>query len=133
MRPPVNARTVARIVAAHQTRPPIPITVEFRYDPADPYAVDLWFPSQRETWVLSRELLTDCRLGCEGPGGDVTVSPAASASEVRIELLSPAGHAVLWVDAAALTAFLDDTYRLVPAGTETNHIDWDLELSPVRT
>ena len=50
------------------------------------------------------------------------------AKEVLIDLLSPSGHAALWVADADVTQFLAATYQLVPAGTEADHINWAREL-----
>lgn len=109
----------------------VPVNVTLEYTARDPYTVvALLKRRDRVTeWVFARELLTDGRLGAEGPGGDVTVSPAANDSEIRIELSSPFGQAVIWLDADAVTRFLEETYRLVPAGTESRHINWPRELT----
>ncbi len=106
------------------------ITVTFQYDPADPFAVTLLLESRgkRVKWMFARELLADGRLGIEGPGGDVTVSPAADPRKVLIDLCSPSGHSVLWIDDKAVLEFLTATYELVPAGTETDRINWAREL-----
>ena len=105
--------------------------VTFRYDPRDPYAVTLLIPVRRGRlveWVFARELLADGRLGIEGPGGDVTVAPAADPDEVLIDLCSPGGHAALWVPDEDVLRFLTATYELVPAGTEADRIIWAREL-----
>jgi hypothetical protein len=112
-----------------------PIRVSWLYDPRHSYAVCLVIPSRRKpvSWVFARELLADGRLGVEGPGGDVLVSPAADEMYVRIELSSPSGLAALWVNDADVDRFLTATYRLVPAGTESSRIDRDRELADVLT
>jgi hypothetical protein len=125
-----TARTAARVLGSGRVRRRS-ITVTFRYDPRDPFAVTLLIPVKRDgfvKWVLARELLNDGRLGVEGPGGDVTVSPAASPGEVVIDLLSPSGHAAVWVADEDVTQFLTATYQLVPAGTEADRINWAREL-----
>lgn len=131
MKPPVRTHTVGRVLSRGLTDP-VPIKLTFEYDQRDPFTVSLFIPSPRSKtnteWVLARELLADGRLGIEGPGGDVTVAPGADPGEVLIDLLSPSGHAVLWVADEDLVQFLTAAYELVPAGTEASRINWAREL-----
>jgi hypothetical protein len=46
-----------------------------------------------------------------------------------IVLGSPAGTALLEVPVQDVRTFLEDTESLVPRGTESGHIDWELELA----
>jgi hypothetical protein len=134
MKPPVRTRTVGRVLSRGQTES-TPVELTFEYHRRDPYAVTLLVPSRRGVteWVFARELLADGRLGIEGPGGDVTVAPGADRGDVLIDLLSPSGHAVLWVVDEDVNRFLDATYRLVPAGTENRRIQWGRELTDLLT
>lgn len=122
--------TTAYVLASGRSRRRS-LTVTFRYDLGDPFAVTLLI-QRRGThlmkWVFARELLADGRLGIEGLGGDVTVSPAADPHKVLIDLCSPSGHSVLWVDDKDVLEFLTATYELVPAGTEADRINWNREL-----
>jgi hypothetical protein len=114
-------------VATRRQPDPQAVAVTWLYDVRRPYAVIVQMLTRTGPvrWMFARELLADGRLGVEGPGGAVVVSPAADESEVLIDLSSPAGRALLWTDAAVVSRFLNATYRLVPAGTESARIDWD--------
>lgn len=129
MTPPVRMRTVGHVVSSGQAVP-TPVELTFEYHERDPFAVTLLIPSRRgvQEWVFARELLADGRLGIEGPGGDVTVAPGADPGEILIDLLSPSGHAVLWVADEDVTRFLTAAYDRVPAGTESGRIRWGLVL-----
>ncbi|MFB8201689.1 SsgA family sporulation/cell division regulator [Kitasatospora purpeofusca] len=112
--------------------PDVPVPAELRFDTALPYAVCLCLPLAAcgasddrlgVCWYFSRELLNEGRHAPVG-GGDVKVSPGPH-GDVRITLLSPAGHAVLSAPADLVTAFLADSYAMVPAGEESDHLDID--------
>lgn len=106
-----------------------PLRADLVYASADPYAVVLEIPNGHglvAIWEFARELLNDGLVGyIDGPTGDVQVRPDG---DLRIELSSPSGHAVLWLDTVSVRKFLDATYRAVPAGAESNEINWDREL-----
>lgn len=101
------------------------------YDPGDPFAVTLDIPvggGRVVSWEFSRELLNDGRLGdLQLPTGDVAIRPDLG-DTVRVELRSPDGHALFWLRADDVAAFLAATYDAVLAGTEAARIDWDREL-----
>jgi hypothetical protein len=42
---------------------------------------------------------------------------------------SPSGHALFQASAAAVAAFLQKTYAIVPAGRESDFLDLDAELA----
>lgn len=139
MNPPVRCSVLGQ-VATPDYPDPGAIHLALQYDPADPFAVSLVIQpvsTNPKEWVFARELLADGRRGVEAPGEDVTVTPTlnpdSGAAEVRIDLSSPAGYAVLWLDDHDVQSFLDATYRLVPAGAEASRIDWTLELAGVVT
>jgi hypothetical protein len=95
----------------------------------NPYDVVITFSpgtADEATWVFGRELLA---AGIEGPAGegDVRISMPSGDAVLSIELRSTEGQARLEADVLEVTAFLDSTYRLVPAGTERLDFDADLE------
>jgi len=81
-------------------------------------------------WIFARELLTIGMVRRVGEG-DVQVWPARTEGEqsLNISLTSPFGQALFEVPLAPLTAFLNRTYELVPAGRESDFMDLDQELS----
>jgi hypothetical protein len=106
------------------------IAAEAAYDTDDPYAVALYLEKRRVEWVVGRELLSagleavDATVG----EGDVRIRRVATLverdgvpavlDEVRLDLSSPNGEACVWVAAADLTVFLQETYVAVPEGGE---------------
>lgn len=102
------------------------------YAAENPYAVTAIFraPDGDVTWVFGRDLLDDGLIEPSGEG-DVTVWPAAHEGRavVCLALASPAGSALLHLEAQPLRAFLDESYDLVPMGTEGEHLDLDSALA----
>lgn len=104
------------------------------YDPADPFAVLLRMPRDPGSmrwvdWVFARELLDDGLADhIEFPTGDVQICPDAG-DELRIELSSPNGFAVMWLAADRVTSFLAESYAVVPLDKEADRIDWERELA----
>ncbi|MEU9040650.1 MULTISPECIES: SsgA family sporulation/cell division regulator [unclassified Kitasatospora] len=116
--------------------PDVPVTAELRFDPDLPYAACLAFPltpcecvtvDAQVCWYFSRELLNEGRHAPAG-SGDVSVSPGPD-GEVLITLRGPSGKAVLSAPAAEVSAFLSDSFTLVPAGSESEHLDVDAALA----
>ncbi|MFJ9442265.1 SsgA family sporulation/cell division regulator [Kitasatospora sp. NPDC101235] len=117
--------------------PDVPVVAELRFDPSLPYAACLAFPltpcacvpaEAQVCWYFSRELLTEGRNAPVG-SGDVRVSPGHE-GEVLITLRGPDGEqAVLSAPEEEVTAFLSDSFRLVPAGAESEHLDVDTALA----
>jgi len=106
---------------------------ELVYRPRDPFAVLIRFDvgnGPQVEWVFARELLED---GLRGPAGiaDVRVAPIAHAGEAAVELAlsSPGGQARIGLPRWAVRTFLRRVAAAVPAGTESRHIDWSLELT----
>jgi hypothetical protein len=99
------------------------------YDPTQPYAICLsvrcgcgiW-----HDWVFARDLLADGLLAPTGDG-DVRVEPFPG-DALLVALASPSGHALLYLDARHAERALTGSCRLVPPGTEHEHIDWDASL-----
>ncbi|MFG2909693.1 SsgA family sporulation/cell division regulator [Kitasatospora sp. NPDC048286] len=111
--------------------PELAVEAQLRFDTASPYAVCLAFPplgdDDRAEWTFARELLDG---GLHGPvgSGDVTVAPGP-AGRLLITLRSLGARAVVSVSAGVVTAFLLDSFRLVPAGAEAEHLDVDAALA----
>ncbi|NEE02420.1 SsgA family sporulation/cell division regulator [Phytoactinopolyspora halotolerans] len=112
---------------------PSPLPADFEYHREDPLAVTVIFGTNSEApvrWVFARDLLSeglDKRTGV----GDVTIWPVNSPNAlptIQIQLSSPDGDAYLRAPAEAIEAFLAETWRLVPPGTEGQHLDIDLTL-----
>ncbi|MFG2124434.1 SsgA family sporulation/cell division regulator [Streptomyces sp. NPDC048710] len=107
--------------------------MNLRYEPADPYVVraDFFTDADEPTeWVLGRDLLADGLRGSAGCG-DIRIWSAVSRGDqgMHIALGSRAGTALLEVPVQDVRTFLENTEALVPRGTESGHIDWDLELA----
>src|SRR5690349_9781337 len=108
---------------------PPPVPAELEYDTRDPYAVAVVLHAGPGAvrWLFGRDLLADGLLARCGDG-DVRVGPAADPALVLVELTSPDGAAVLEAPAKEIAAFLDRTYDVVPAGSESDWFDFDEEL-----
>ncbi|MBX6371225.1 MAG: SsgA family sporulation/cell division regulator [Acidothermus sp.] len=104
------------------------VLTQLRYDPSNPYAVVVRFitPSGTVEWVISRDLLAE---GVHRPVGDGDVHLAPDGDRLRWTLRSPSGTAVLAAPLAALGAFVADTERIVPRGTEHRMVDLDAEIA----
>ncbi|MFB7312611.1 SsgA family sporulation/cell division regulator [Streptomyces sp. NPDC056192] len=110
-----------------------PLCMRLRYEPADPYVVRATFFTHSDDpveWVLGRDLLADGLNGSAG-SGDIRIWPAVGRGDeaMHIALGSPADAALLEVPAQDIRTFLEHTEALVPRGTESGHIDWNLELT----
>jgi hypothetical protein len=100
--------------------PAVAVRVDLTYDADDPLAVRAAFRTGGKPvcWLLGRDLLAAGLNGRAGHG-DVQVRPLPGrARRLLVSLSSPDGVALLRVDAAELAGFLDDTFRVVPQGTE---------------
>lgn len=116
----------------------LPVRAEMRYDPTDPYAVQVCFhtgPADADggdvvEWTFARQLLTDGVAGPVGEG-DVQVWPSSSAGlpVVCLALSSPSGKALFEIPLPHLVDFLGRTYAAVPTGEEGTHVDVDAELA----
>jgi hypothetical protein len=110
----------------------VPATLSYTREA--PYAVTAAFHTAEGdvTWIFGRDLL--CQ-GLEAPvgDGDVAVWPSVhgGVESLCLSLSSPTGSALLEADIAAVEAFLDLTYVLVPAGTECDHLDIDAGLDAI--
>lgn len=116
---------------------PVAVRAELRYEPADPYAVRVAFHTgdggsagDVVEWTFARDLL---RRGLSGPTGegDVQLWPdrrGRGGGEVFLSLSSPSGKALFEVPRTALSAFVAESYLLVPDGSEASTVDVDAEL-----
>lgn len=111
---------------------PVPLTASLRYSAADPYAVRVSFHAglgEPVEWIFGRELLSDGLSRRSGPG-DVSIWPSAAtvpgrpARLLNIELSSPFGTARFQAPAGEVTAFLNRTLEIVPAGGESAFVDF---------
>ena len=116
------------------------------YDSTDPFAVRVRFgdgaADDVETalyddpdddggveWLLSRDLL---RAGLTGPvgEGDVRLWPARGGLDVLfLQLRAPSGEAMFELSGAVVGDFLRETELLVPAGSESDLLRVDDELT----
>ena len=117
-----------------------PVQVKMRWSEQDPYAVAFEFrtgPRRWVAWRFDRGLLALASLGPAGEGDvrmelhDNLDDPRASA--LIVELASPSGHAVFWFYPDSVADFLHATYQVVQLGMEQLPVDWDTELTEVRT
>ena len=122
--------------------PPAPVAVEVVIDdggssgrgritvltllwrPEDPLAVEILLVAQpdhpalpRGRWVVLRDFL---RYGLDEPTGDgaVRIRPDSARSRVQLELARTGRDAVVSVPTDTLLAFLEQTERAVPSGSE---------------
>jgi hypothetical protein len=112
----------------------IAVPATLSYTREAPYAVTAAFHTAEGdvTWIFGRDLL--CQ-GLEAPvgDGDVAVWPSVQGDveSLCLSLSSPTGSALLEADIAAVEAFLDLTYVLVPSGSEGDHLDIDAGLDAI--
>ncbi|MFF3073624.1 SsgA family sporulation/cell division regulator [Kitasatospora sp. NPDC057904] len=118
--------------------PDVLVDAELRFDATLPYAACLVFPSAPFgcangtglCWYFGRDLLNEGRHVPVGDG-DVKVRPGC-AGEVLITLKGSDGQAVVSAPQDAVTGFLADSFTLVPAGSEADHLDVDTVLARLR-
>ena len=94
------------------------------WHPADPLAVEILVVAQpdhpalpRGRWVVLRDFL---RYGVDEPTGDgaVRIRPDPARSRVELELARPGRDARVSVPRDTVLAFLEQTERSVPSGSE---------------
>jgi Streptomyces sporulation and cell division protein, SsgA len=142
----ISAELGLRLVVPQQTI--VPLVASMYYSGSDPYAVRMAFhvgTDEPVEWIFARDLLAAGIESRQGEG-DVQVwpSPASCAERddpgaaghpqmggkvLNIELSSPFGQAHFEAPAQAMSAFLQRTYQIVPAGRESRHIDIEAELN----
>jgi Streptomyces sporulation and cell division protein, SsgA len=138
----ISAELGLRLVVPQQTI--VPLVASMYYNGSDPYAVRMAFhvgTDEPVEWIFARDLLAAGIETRQGEG-DVQVWPSASCAEaddtdpaegdtkvLNIELSSPFGQAHFEAPAQAMSAFLQRTYQIVPAGKESTFIDIETELN----
>ena len=151
----ISAELGLRLVVPQQTI--VPLVASMYYSGNDPYAVRMAFhvgTDEPVQWIFARDLLAAGIESRQGEG-DVQVWPSAmSCAEtddldvigsaqtqgpqgtkggggkvLNIELSSPFGQAHFEAPAQAMSAFLQRTYQIVPAGKESGYIDIEAELN----
>jgi len=105
------------------------IEAEFRYDPADPYAVALTFHLGDDVlrWDLARSVLARGLTDPSGEG-DVCLWPHVTEegrAVVMVNLFSSDGELVGEIRTNELYRFITRTLALVPLGTENDWLDLD--------
>ncbi|GAA1231790.1 SsgA family sporulation/cell division regulator [Streptomyces sp. NBC_00117] len=116
-----------RLVLSPERSIPVPARLTYRTD--DPYAVHIAFHIGSEhpvNWTFARELLVEGVFRPCGHG-DVRVWPTKvdRRSVVLMALSSPDGDALLEAPAAAVSAWLERTLRVVPPGSESERLGID--------
>ena len=118
----------------------VPVMASLHYTSEDPYAVKMAFhvgTDEPVEWALARDLLATALHSPEGIG-DVRAWPSAApggpgaedgAGILNISMTSPFGHAQFEAPAAAVASFLHRTFAIVPAGQESQFVDFDAELT----
>ncbi len=118
------------------------------YSGSDPYAVRMAFhvgTDEPVEWIFARDLLAAGIESRQGEGDvqvwpslvscadtddlDVIGAPEPGGRVLNIELSSPFGQAHFEAPARAMSAFLQRTYQIVPAGRESSYIDIETELN----
>ncbi len=138
----ISAELGLRLVVPQQTI--VPLVASMYYNDSDPYAVRMAFhvgTDEPVEWIFARDLLA-AGIEARHGEGDVQVWPSpASCTEaddldaldtdgtvLNIELSSPFGQAHFEAPAQAMSAFLQRTFQIVPAGRESDFIDIETEL-----
>ncbi|MER5955131.1 SsgA family sporulation/cell division regulator [Streptomyces sp. NPDC001893] len=116
-----------KLVLSPERSIPVPARLTYRTD--DPYAVHIAFHIGSEHpvhWTFARELFVEGVFRPCGHG-DVRVWPTKvdRRSVVLMALSSPDGDALLEAPAAAVSAWLERTLRVVPPGSESERLGMD--------
>ena len=134
----LDAQTVAqRLVVDLRTTEgdSLPVHVDVKYDPRDPYAVTCSFhlAGGPVLWTFGRDLLSEGL--CEPTGdGDVHVWPCVNDqgyAVVSVELCSPHGDALVEVRFADAVDFVDRMHALVAPGDEHTNVDLDAAIRAI--
>lgn len=143
----ISSELGLRLVVPQQTI--VPLVASLYYSGRDPYAVRMAFhvgTDEPVEWIFARDLLAagiESRQGegdvhvwpsakscAETDGLDVIGTPGSTEGAVlNIELSSPFGQAHFEAPAGAMSAFLQRTYQIVPAGQESDYVDIEAELN----
>ncbi|MBK1784334.1 SsgA family sporulation/cell division regulator [Prauserella cavernicola] len=114
-----------------------PLLSRLSYAADEPFTVALAFriePGEWVEWEFARDLLV---TGLTDPVGigDVRVRPDLSTDEdfLVLELESPDGYAVVEIDRGDVERFAGATVKIVPQGTESEHLDLDTLIADLTT
>jgi hypothetical protein len=128
----VSAEITMRMVVDLDRSIEVPCSLEYRAE--EPYAVFATFRTGMADieWTFARDLIRD---GLKRPAGEGDVVMWTEFSGpiplFLVALNSPSGQALLEADAHLIEAFLNRTYDIVPAGTESMEIDVDRWISQI--
>jgi hypothetical protein len=131
----VSAEVELRCVVQQQMI--APLAASFFYSREDPYAVRLAFHVGQDEpvkWVFARDLLSMGMVGRAGAGA-VLVWPSAGSEDsaagsvLNIELRSSSGCALFEAPADEISDFVRRTCQIVPAGEESDHLNFESELT----
>ncbi|MFG2295309.1 SsgA family sporulation/cell division regulator [Streptomyces sp. NPDC048603] len=111
----------------------VAVPARLLYRTTDPYAVHITFhagSSAPVNWTFARELLVEGVFRPCGQG-DVRIWPTKvdGKAVLCMALSSPDGDALMEAPAAALSAWLERTLRVVPPGTEAERLGLDEALA----
>lgn len=128
-REPIEVETTCKMVAGRDE----PVAVKLRYDPNDPFAVEIRFHDGIEEipWTASRDLI-DAGIKDYAGHGDIRLWPTDT-GEVELLLESPEGRALFQFDKKILREFIRSTYKMVPRGKELTGVDMDAVVSRLLT
>ncbi|MFF7178247.1 SsgA family sporulation/cell division regulator [Streptomyces sp. NPDC008121] len=102
----------------------LPLKATVRYHSRSPYTVRLTLhtPTGDVVWNLDRDMLL---AGTETPTGigEVHIRPAPY-DQIVLRLGAPSAAALIGFERRQLLRWLSTSYAFVPAGTESDHIDW---------
>ena len=145
----ISAELGLRLVVPQQTI--VPLVASMYYNDSDPYAVRMAFhvgTDEPVEWIFARDLIAAGIESRHGEGdvqvwpspvscaetenldviGSAEASGTTTGTVLNIELSSPFGQAHFEAPAQEMSAFLQRTFQIVPAGTESNFIDIETEL-----
>lgn len=110
----------------------LPMPCTLGYSVADPFAVSAAFRSGDGvvTWSFARDLLIEGMAVPSGVG-DIRIAPvhAVGGTQLRIELSSPAGNAVLVGPIGPVAEFVAKSLDMLPQGYEWQHLNFDTGLA----
>jgi hypothetical protein len=118
-------------------RTTLPVPASFSYSREDPYAIHVAFhvgEGKSVEWTFARDLLSRGIAEREGIG-DVRVWPSAGSADrapgsvLNIGVQSPFGEAHFEASANEISDFVRRTCQIVPAGEESDHLDFESELT----
>ena len=124
--------TAVPAALVYDSNDPFAVRVRFGDDTADDTDAPLYDGPDDDggvEWLLSRDLL---RAGLTAPvgEGDVRLWPARGGLDVLfLQLRAPSGEALFELTAGVVGDFLRETELLVPAGTESDALRVDDEIS----